>query len=423
MRAALVVTLLAACGDNRHVLAEDSLPPPAVRCTPMRGGTVVAKRIVFACVDPAAPPRPGCADGAVTLVTAPRQDPRLFALELHGRIRLVIDNVLQPEPFLDLSEDVGGPVLALPSTELGLLGLAFHPDYAQNRQFFVYYTARNPDALDTDHPYLDVVARYSTGADPNHADASSGVEVLAIPDPFANHNGGMIEFGRDGYLYISTGDGGGVSAAMNGEGNPQDPDSRLGKMLRIDVDHKLPGKEYGVPADNPFAGGGGAPEVFMLGLRNPWRWSFDRATGDMWIADVGAATYEELDFIPHGQQAGKNLGWPMYEAMSCYKPPCDPTGITFPIDVHDHAEGWWAIIGGDVYRGSCFPDLVGTYFFTDCGFGHMMTARRHSDGTFDVEQLPGDFVGGPASLHADGFGELYETDIWGSIWWIAEDPP
>src|SRR5262249_53729307 len=157
--------------------------------------------------------------------------------------------------------------------------------------------------------------------------------------------------------------------------NGQDPHALLAKILRIDVDHTAPPRAYAIPAGNPFAdGAAGAPEVYILGVRNPWRWTFDPATGDMWIADVGQATIEELDVLPAGHQAGVNLGWSMYEGANCFKPPCDPTGKTFPQHVRTHDSGWNAIIGGRVYRGSCYPDLVGWYFFTDNGHATLAKA-------------------------------------------------
>ena len=182
----------------------------------------------------------------------------------------------------------------------------------------------------------------------------------------------------------------------------------LGKMLRIDVDTKSGGLEYGIPATNPFATGGGAPEVYMLGLRNPWRWSFDRETGDMWIGDVGQDQIEELDVVLAGAQAGANLGWKMYEGDRCYDGPCNLTDKHHPQFQKTHADGWCSIIGGQVYRGSCYPDLVGTYFFTDyCA--HALGAAKLTGGTLAVEFPNIPVPAAPASLHADSRGELYMT--------------
>jgi glucose/arabinose dehydrogenase len=420
VRLLAIIGLLTACGDNRAGPGEAGLPidaPPAW-CAPAGHGLPLPRRIVYGCKSPGAPPAPACIDDTVTLVTSPPGDDRLFALERAGRIRIIEHEQLRAQPFADLRVDVGGPVLT-DNNELGLLGLAFHPQFAQNRTLFVYYTATNPDSVDTAHPYVDVLARYTASASDRYAiDPTSAAIVLSIPDPYSNHNGGMIEFGNDGLLYISTGDGGNGGDPM---GNAQNPNALLGKMLRIDVDRPAGPKPYGIPSDNPYAAGGGAPEVFLRGLRNPWRWSFDRATGDMWIGDVGQALVEEIDVLPAGQQAGKNLGWNVWEANSCYSPPCDQAGFTFPLDTRTHP-AWWAIIGGQVYRGTCYPEMQGWYFYTDCGFGFLVRAKLHSDGTLETGELPGTFVVYPASLHADWHGELYESSVIGDIFHLEPGP-
>ncbi|CAN5909585.1 PQQ-dependent sugar dehydrogenase [soil metagenome] len=419
MARALAIALLAAtaCGDNLH-------PPAAkdaevsTRCTPMRGGTIGMRQIAYGCAVEGAPAAPDCLGSVLTLATAPKGDPRLFIVQQDGGIRLMRDEKLIARPFLTIGDEHG----LVYEAELGLLGLAFHPAYATNRVFYVFYTARNPDTADTLHPYLDIVARYTTSAtDPDLADPASHQIVLSVPDPFANHNGGMIEFGPDGYLYISIGDGGGrQDLPADPYASAQDLNVLLGKILRIDVDHPANGKPYGVPADNPYAVAGGAPEVWVRGLRNPWRFSIDDATGDLWIGDVGHAEVEELDVLRHGQQAGVNLGWPMWEGDRCYGPPCTNAGMTFPVATHDHAvDGWWSIIGGEVYRGNCIPDLVGSYVYTDCGHGHLYTAKLNADGTTVNAQLPGEFVGTifqPTSLHVGGDGELYQTQIRGNVY-------
>lgn len=435
-RLAIALGVLAACGDNHRLagsVPDDASAPgdaaaPQIAPCPVRGRNVnvSSRRVAWGCAVQGAPPAPGCIAGtAAVLATSPPEDPRLFVVELQGRIRVIRDGVLRGEPFLDISRAAGGPVNAMGLGELGLLGLAFHPDYATNRQFFVFYTMDNPDPADTMNPYLDVLVRYTASAtDPDAADPTSAAVVLAIPDPFSNHNGGMIEFGNDGYLYISTGDGGGVAGLPADPYNhAQDPRQLLGKILRIDVDHKLPGKQYGIPFGNPYAArSDGAPEVWVLGLRNPWRWSFDRATGDMWIGDVGASTIEEIDMLPAGHQAGANLGWPVWEGNTCYAPPCDPTGMVFPIDNRNHSTGFWAITGGQVYRGSCYPDLVGTYLYTDTGYAYIQGATPLPGGAFEIAQLSKDYNYGPASLHADARGELFETDIYGNVWQLIVVP-
>ncbi|HEX5060079.1 MAG TPA: PQQ-dependent sugar dehydrogenase [Kofleriaceae bacterium] len=387
-RAALALALIA-CGDKAPTKLDSGLvsDAPALACSPQSGSKISMRLIATT-------------HGAALLATSPPADPRLFVVEQIGTIRVLTNDTLLATPFLDLGDDIAC------CGEQGLLGLVFHPQYATNGTFFVFYTTGN----------ANVVARYQVSSDPNVANKASGTIVLSIPDFASNHNGGMMEFGPDGYLYIGTGDGGGGG---DPQANGQNPNALLGKMLRIDVDNKAPGKEYGIPATNPFATTGGAPEVYMMGLRNPWRWSFDSTTGDMWIGDVGQDEVEELDFIPAAEQAGANLGWRMYEADRCYDGPCNPASIRMPQFEKMHSDGWCSVIGGAVYRGSCYPDLVGTYFFTDyCA--HVLGAAKLGAGNVVVEfpettfveppaQPRAGFPSTPASLHADSRGELYLT--------------
>ena len=393
--AAAVLTLLAACGGDK-----DPGPTPLPRCTTSTPGTTITATEIAK-----------VAGGAV-LVTAPREDPRLFVVEQQGRIRIVDETgALLPAPFLDMTE---GYELAA-GGESGLLGLAFHPQYDRNGQFFVFYTTND----------ANIVARCAV--DPANKNLAAGgcATVLSIPDFASNHNGGMIEFGPDGYLYIGTGDGGGGGDPhQNGQsltnGAPQaDSVALLGKMLRIDVDRSSSGKAYGIPGDNPFAIGGAAPEIYMIGFRNPWRWAFDRETGDLWIGDVGQDLVEELDAIPHGQQKGKNFGWSMYEGDSCFREPCNRTGMVFPQEQRRHADRWTAIIGGDVYRGTCYPDIVGWHFYTDNGAGGLYRARLLADGTIEKATVVGTFPSSVSSIHGDARGELYLTTTEGSVYHLA----
>lgn len=388
--------------------------PPLIACTPVNGMTVSVRKI-------------GQVAGGATLATSPPNDGRLFVLQQTGEIRVFENEMLNPAPFLDINQAVTADP---PPGERGLLGLAFHPHYAENGLFYVAYTTSN----------ADVVARYKVSADDyNKADPASGQIIISIPDFAANHNGSMLEFGSDGFLYYGTGDGGGGGDPF---GNGQNPHALLGKLLRLDVDHKSPGMEYGIPPTNPFADGiGGAPEAYLIGARNPWRWSFDRLTKDLWIGDVGQGMYEELDVIPAGTPPGANLGWNMYEGKSCFQPPCDPTNITMPIVVKDHAiDGWCAIIGGDVYRGDCYPDIQGTYFFTDYCAHVLGTVERGHAGDvvvgFPDTQVAGlmtpafpGFPVTPTSLHADAHGELYlatasccGTSLLGGIYHLEAGP-
>ena len=354
----------------------------------------------------------GRVNGAALLVTSPPGDPRLFVLEQDGAIRIISAEQLLPAPFLDLGVDAAGPVAA--GGELGLLGLAFHPQYAANGVFYIFYTTRQPGNV-----LRDVLARCTVSAEsPDRANRAC-VEVLSIPDFASNHNGGMIEFGADGYLYVGTGDGGGGGDPQR---TAQNLESLLGKILRLDVDRPAPGLGYGIPADNPYAGGGGRPEIFISGVRNPWRWTFDRKTGDMWIADVGQGAVEELTVLRPAQQSGADLGWSMYEGRACYRPPCTPGAQVFPQDERLHSDGWESITGGQVYRGTCYPDLAGWYFYGDYGKGAYARARLREDDTLEIVDLQGAFPGNPASIHEDSRGELYVTTTAGTIFHIEAAP-
>ncbi len=401
----VALALLTACGGS--TASPDAAP--ITRCeTPIPGSNVQMQLVAKV-------------NGSATLVTAPRNDLRLFVLEQRGAIRIVENNAVLPEAFLDLSADTDGPVICC--GENGLLGLAFHPQYATNGTFFVAYTARNTG--DPANPQRDVLARCQVSADPNKADRSSCVDVLSIPDFASNHNGGMIEFGPDGYLYWNTGDGGGGGDPQrNGQaledGNPMpNTHALLAKMLRLDVDLKTNGLEYGIPGDNPFASGGGKPEIFMVGLRNAWRWTFDRSTGDMWIADVGQGQIEEITVLRPAQQNGANLGWAQYEASDCFAGPCTVEQRAPQVE-RTHAMGWTSITGGQVYRGSCFPDLQGTYFFTDYdATGRLSTARLEADDSVTTTDLSGSFPPNGSSIHEDGTGEIYETDTAGNVFQLV----
>ena len=400
------LALAAGCGGGSNPAKQDAAAPVApLPCGP--GSAVTLRKL-------AAP----VGDGAM-LVTSPPGDPRLFVVEQRGQIRIYDNEQLRPAPFLDISAQNHGPVVA--GGELGLLGLAFHPQYAQNGQFFVWYTTMRGGA-----PYADVLARYQVSAgDPNRADPAETI-MLSVPDPFANHNGGMVEFGADGLLYVGTGDGG---SAGDPQRNAQDVTALLGKILRIDVDHTTGSMPYAIPATNPFGN-----EVFMLGVRNPWRWSFDRGTGDMWIGDVGQDETEELDVVKAADQRGANLGWSVFEGQACCmtqgdrcrqsgaQQACATANMTFGLDYRTHGNGWHSITGGQVYRGSCYADLVGWYFYTDYEHGGLSKARLKPDGKLEIVDLPGSFPGHLASIHADSRGELYATDTGGGVFHVEAGP-
>lgn len=327
---------------------------------------------------------------------------RLFVLEKQGRIRVIdAGGQVLSQPFLDITS-----VVKSSGNEQGLLGLAFHPDYERNGRFFVYYTAQDND---------NTVAEFRVSSDPNRADAASGKELLAVADRFSNHNGGMLAFGPDGYLYVAMGDGG---SSGDPDDNGQNLLAFLGKILRIDVDG---GDPYGIPESNPFIVRSSARgEVWAWGLRNPWRFSFDRETGDLWIADVGQNKYEEVNFQPAASEGGENYGWAVMEGTHCFRPAqgCDTTGLTLPIFEYDHGQGC-SITGGYVYRGEQYPQLNGIYVFTDYCTGNLWVTRQVSPGEFETERL-GRLPGSISSFGEDEAGELYAVrDSEGAVYRVV----
>jgi glucose/arabinose dehydrogenase len=340
--------------------------------------------------------------------TAPADDPdRLFVVEKPGRIQ-VLDlgsGAVAPTPFLDLSDQVAT------AGEQGLLGLAFHPGYAANGRFYVYLS--NPAGDSELREY-----RVAPG-DPGRADPASGRLILRIdqPDAFTNHKGGWIGFGPDGMLHVATGDGGGAGDPF---GNGQNPDSPLGKILRLDVEADAfpadPARDHAIPPGNPFAGGGGAPEVWALGLRNPWRASFDRATDALWIGDVGQGRFEEINL----GAAGANYGWNLFEGPEPFAPGAGASGLTPPLFAYGRESGA-AITGGYVYRG---PEdgLQGAYLFADFVSGRVFSLERDATGAPAVSERTGQlaFAAGealnrPVSFGEDAEGRLYAVDFDGEV--------
>ena len=319
-------------------------------------------------------------------VTAPIGDDRAFIAGQDGSIH-ILDGELVAEPFLDIQADVESAGL-----EQGLLGLAFHPRYADNGRFFVYYTnTRGQSEL------AEYAALSDTAGDP-----ASAKTLLTVPQPAANHNGGMLQFGPDGYLYLALGDGGGANDQF---GNGQRSDTLLGTILRLDIDN---GDPYAVPPDNPFAtNGNGAPEVWAYGLRNPWRFAFDFEGGTIVIGDVGQDSDEEVNVVD-SSLAGLNYGWPSAEGDRCAVADC--SGFVGPAVSYDHGEGC-SVTGGFVYRGAAMPELAGHYFYSDWCGGWIRSftwtgesASDHKDWTTDVG-----VVGQVTSFGHDGAGELYVT--------------
>jgi glucose/arabinose dehydrogenase len=347
-------------------------------------------------------------EGVVTLslptvvTSAPGDVTRLYVVEQPGRIQIVTlpGDTLLGTPFLDITTTVQNSGFA--GDEEGMLGLAFHPDYATNGRFFVYYTENGG--------VNNVVAEYARSAgDPNVADAASGNVILSIPSEQSNHNGGVLAFGPDGLLYIGSGDGG-------NQGDP-DNDSRdlnglLGKILRLDVDNP---PTY-IPASNPFAGGGGAAEIYAYGFRNPWRLSFDRANGDLYIGDVGQDNWEEVSVVSAPDYGiGGDFGWNNCEGFTPFSGSCAGSIAPMVAMSHGAPDNACAVIGGYVYRGCLMPGWQGTYFYSDNCAGWVRTFV-YAGGAATMENedpnLSGN-VGGPSSFGEDARGELYITDVYG----------
>ncbi|MBX0330643.1 PQQ-dependent sugar dehydrogenase [Oscillochloris sp. ZM17-4] len=326
---------------------------------------------------------------------------RLFVVEQLGRVWVVRDGARLGQPFLDISGLVGSS-----GSEQGLLSVAFHPRYAENGLFFVDYTDRRGGT---------VLARYRVSADADLADPASAEVLLQVDQPAANHNGGQLAFGPDGYLYVGLGDGGGGGDTY---GNGQNLGTLLGTILRLDVDGGGDqGRPYGVPADNPFVGRGDArPEIWAWGLRNPWRFGFDRGTGDLYIADVGQNAVEEVSVQPAGSAGGENYGWNTMEGDTCYTAQgCDQAGLTLPATtyLHSSAEGGCSITGGYVYRGAALPRAAGLYLYSDYCTGNLWALRRQGAGW--ENRLIGRLGVSPSSFGEDDAGELYVADHAGGV--------
>lgn len=415
-RAALVALLLGALlatGCAREVdPTGDTAPPGEVVETPPPSPTTPAETTGTSSPTPRATSAGSLDDvqlrfeevvqglGAVVLLTAPPDDPRRFVVEQAGRIRLLQDGELST--WLDLTDrvTVGG--------ERGLLGLAFHPGFASNGRFFVHYSG---DGGDT------VLAELSAEPDAESADPSSERILLTVEQPAANHNGGTVAFGPDGMLYLGLGDGG---ASGDRFGNGQDAGTLLGAILRLDVDGEDP---YAIPEDNPFADGGGAPEVWLYGLRNPWRFTFYQ--DQVLIGDVGQDAVEELDAVAL-DRGGANLGWPVFEGPRCFQEQdCSPPEDYLPpVASYTHGEtDGCAVIAGEVYDGEAASALAGHWFYTDLCSGFLRSIRVE-DGEVVEERDWTDQVGridGPLSFGRDASGEVYVTTQGGRLLRIVAD--
>ncbi len=360
----------------------------------------------------------------VQLLAPPGDARRVVIVEKPGQLRLVKDGVPQSPLFLDIGN------LVLANYEQGLLGMAFHPQYATNGFFYLDYTAAGSGTT--------TIVRYHVApTSPDVADPASATILLTIPQPYGNHNGGSLRFGPDGFLYIGMGDGGG---SYDQNGNAQNVDSLLGKLLRIDVDNPSAGLPYGIPAGNPYAGAiTGRDEVVAIGLRNPWQFSFDRLTGDLYIGDVGQDTREEIDFVPWANLAVpitpttvKNFGWRCMEGDHCTGLSgctCNGATLTPPVTWYQTVPSY-AVIGGYVYRGCAIPDLRGTYFFADFGSGQIWSlqmqngvATNLTTRTAELDPAGPDTITGISAFGEDACGELYVIEHAGQVWKVVPAPP
>ena len=390
---------LASCGGSSPSPASPSSPStPAGSCA--AGGIVqgtpglIATRLVAGLSSP------------LDLQSAPGDRGRLFVVEQAGRIRVIRSNALVATPFLDISARISS------GGERGLLGLAFHPQYASNGRFYANYTDRSGDTR------ISEFRAPSPGGDT--ADAASERELMFVRQPFSNHNGGGLAFGPDGFLYIGLGDGG---SGGDPQGNAQNLGTRLGKMLRIDVNGATP---FGVPPDNPLVGRAGAlPEIWAWGLRNPWRFSFDRGTGDLYIGDVGQGALEEIDVSLASRRGGENYGWNTMEGSRCYSPSsgCNTSGLTLPVTDYGRSDGF-SVTGGVVYRGCRMPGYAGQYFYADYGSGMIRSFRLDAGRATDPRDWTATISGtsrairNPSSFGVDADGEIYIVDYDGEIYRI-----
>jgi glucose/arabinose dehydrogenase len=320
---------------------------------------------------------------------------RLFVVEQTGRIKILAGSTVLATPFLDLHTRVSC------CGERGLLGLAFHPSYRTNGRFFVNYTDLNGNT---------VVAEYHRSTTSANRASTTGRVLLRVTQPYANHNGGMLAFGRDGYLYIGLGDGGSAGDPGN---RAQNLGSLLGKILRIDVNHRTGTLQYAIPSTNPFVGRTGDDRIWSYGLRNPWRFSFDRKTGDLWIGDVGQARYEEIDraLASAGGGRGRNYGWRVMEGRACYSPAtgCNTSGKMLPMAVYSHTDGC-SVTGGYSYRGSQYPAMYGAYLFGDYCSGNIwaLVAGGSNAQTPSLVLASGHSI---SSFGESESGAIYLTDL------------
>lgn len=380
-------------------------PTPLSQAATVTAGATASATVSYAALAPLALALQQVVGGmaAPTFLTAPPGDPRLFIVERAGRIRIFANGALLDAPFLDIS------ARTTTTGERGLLSMAFDPKFASNGYFFIYFTDLNGNIT---------VERWSAGgATSNVAQAGSGIAIISIAHPGqSNHNGGLVSFGTDGYLYLATGDGGG---AGDPSGNGQNLNILLGKMLRLDVSAASVSMPYTIPSSNPFVGQTGRRgEIWAYGLRNPWRYAFDTTDNLLYIADVGQGAREEIDIAAVGK-AGNDYGWNIMEGTACYNATtCDRTGLVLPVTDYDHASGC-SITGGYVYRGTALPELNGSYLYSDyCGGWLKSIFYRNGE-----VSAPTDWgiasVGNIISFGQDGQNELYLLNGAGNVYRIV----
>lgn len=391
--AAVVVQLsLVGCGGSGDDGTSDDAPPgidaaPAPYCSPGPGTDMRLVEIVTGLSQPV---------GAM----APSGDSRIFVLERGGYVRVIRNGVLVGEPYLDVTDETLST-----GDEQGLLGLAFHPNFATNGKLYVSYVATDEHR---------VISEFT--ASPPTADVvDAATERMLVHDPHIardNHNGGAVMFGPDGLLYFSLGDGGGANDSENGG---QNPNTLRAKILRIDVDR---GDPYGIPEDNPWVTAGGVPEMYVWGLRNPWQFSLDSA-GNIFIGDVGQERFEEIDIVPAGQ-GGLNFGWPVFEGDTCFTADsggdaeCDnPSAYVMPAFTLDRTGQSGSIIGGRLYEGTCMPDVRGTYVFGDYNSGRVWTSTFADGALVGIDDQTAEIdpqgllYADISAFGTDGYGELY----------------
>jgi glucose/arabinose dehydrogenase len=329
-------------------------------------------------------------------LTAPGSDDRLFVVEQPGRVRIIRGGALLSQPFLDITARVSS------GGERGLLSIAFHPNYATNGYLYVSYTDLAGDTR---------IERYSVSpTSPDLADPASAQLILSVAQPFANHNGGLVVFGPDGMFYVGLGDGGSGGDPQN---NGQNRGTLLGKLLRLDVDGGAP---YAIPGNNPFVGQAGARgEIWALGLRNPWRFAFDRVGGLLYVADVGQSRWEEISVVP-ANRAGVNYGWRILEGSECYGvTSCNAQGLEHPAVEYSHDEGC-SVTGGAVYRGTLMPGIVGHYFYSDYCAGFVRSFRYENGQAVDRHSWDVGALGSVLSFGEDSAGELYVLSANGRVY-------